>query len=404
MDRLCLFAEIYKRASMIKEAGLLENMAARILYSTQDPMRQYLSGDNTVELEALIPGAKELAIYGAMAVVDEMKHYEKWFGDDERFAEAHAAPEGKEFLSLRPKNLKDFSPEKIIRLLDEARTAFADADGWDVDFGGSSWANIAAVLSNLTRAIQKVDALKTNNRHSPEYIQALKEMVAYMNAVDGLVHNTGSLFDKMIRLENPNKHWSELTKDEKQLQRLLDAKELSDPRAVAAIALPYVQNTPELAMPFRDLMSEHYRTRHQSFETPIDTQLHRARLNKQLTLIESSLNQTRSLLDQGNAHDASYHMYRICADLYDDVMKYLGKTKQEILPYINKVQQIQDVVFATSDNERKEQAINVLRQLMDLIQQKIGQLYAEIAEAEPETDTDNSLPLWLTRRRKPLAA
>jgi hypothetical protein len=219
-----------------KQANLLTNMAARVMYSTL-PYNEQMN--NIVALQSLLPGAKELFNYGMKALMDEIQ-----FAGDANAAE---------------KVVWDYSNGKILESLTKAFKIFSNKNNWEDAYGGVAWANITKNLLELHKCIKNVENAKKKGDWDT-YEKQLREMVVYMNVMDGITHNSGTLLDKMIdfeldeKLQNKSNFLIEKNIYTKEMEKILDAKELKNPKDVAKVVYPALKSAPERFQPFKDVL------------------------------------------------------------------------------------------------------------------------------------------------------
>lgn len=251
--KIIKLAEVYN-ALIIKKANLLTNMAARILWSTI-PAEQQIN--HTVALKSLVPGAKELLKYASLAIIDELTYIEKIPESaleqyNSYFPESAPITGMHKILSNKIKNNEYEEPLKLSYML------FEDESAWPIYTGGKNWANITKNVLNLHYSIANAEKNRDEGKWD-QYINSLQEMTVYMNVLDGIVHNTGSLLEKMIYKEVEalrNYTPGNTSKYEIAIQKLMDAKELRDTSAVINIASDHLKNIPEKLLPFKDWISD----------------------------------------------------------------------------------------------------------------------------------------------------
>lgn len=204
-----------------KLADLKANMAKRIFFSTlsslvspNESARVPLTNGaiDIIALRQMIPGAKELLEYGTQAAINEAKQ----FHDQE------------EIDKLLP-SFQSSNPSEALKTLIE----FFNRDDWMIMFGGKNWAKICATLLKI---YENLSQAQTFRRTNPEKeASSLMEMTAYLNVLDGLAHNTGTIYSKMLELQ---KDKYDPDYGEKELNHLMDAKELTNPEDVIAEIYP----------------------------------------------------------------------------------------------------------------------------------------------------------------------
>jgi hypothetical protein len=219
-----------------KQADLLTDMSQRILFSTLPYNEQQ---NNIIALQALIPGAKNLLRLGTKAAVAEIMHMEN--------------DRGKSYNEC----LKLFNVEKFSEVLDKMYNLFNNPSKWELFFGGEKWKNITKTLILLNNSLINIEQAKSE-KDWEKYEKQLKEMVAYMNAIDGIAHNTGTLLETIIRYEagESGRDFSELSNYTEQINNVMNAKELKNPNDVKKQVLPILRKDPVKLLPFKDTLSK----------------------------------------------------------------------------------------------------------------------------------------------------
>jgi len=199
-------------------AGVAEDMAKRIMYSilpaVADPI-QVKHTEGVVDYKALeyaVEGYEKIINFGLQACVDELYHYGKTgrkTKEKENAAEKAAALLG----SGRDLEVANFCIE-----------LFNDLYAWEPSYGGKKWAKIAEAIKEI---IILDDMFKKATTPS-EKIAVMKQMVVALNVFDGLSHNTASVMDNIVEKEYPSIPYSQLEKKMKEVQKLMDMKELSN--------------------------------------------------------------------------------------------------------------------------------------------------------------------------------
>lgn len=220
---------------LTKQADLINNMAKRIMFSllptliTQNRETVMSVTNGIVDykaLESLVPGAKELLHYGLLAIKDEL---------------------GQElsYLTIDP----------IDNFLNQAVAIFGAEDFWQDRFGGKAWQTISKTFLDLHHLLVKIEEAKKQMKdHS--YYQLLMQMVAEMNIIDGLAHNTDSLMTKIINIDSKNNISEEKKINrENKIKRLMHSKQLEDSDDVLAEVLPYLEESGDYAS-FNDWISK----------------------------------------------------------------------------------------------------------------------------------------------------
>jgi len=202
------------------EAMLRDDMAKRIMYSVIPSLAKdsevYHTG-GVVDYKALaaaIEGRHDIIKYGARACVQELKHYK------EAFVIYHDTVEA----------LKNADYKKIFEI---SIKCFNDVKKWDPNYGGDAWKKIAETLLRITQLDENLKQLRANKRSLPDFydqeVEIMKQIVIYLNVFDGLSHNTSSILKNILNEEEREYHIEETILPFKEIENLLDAKELKDP-------------------------------------------------------------------------------------------------------------------------------------------------------------------------------
>lgn len=250
----------------VKKASLKGNMAKRILFSLlshlvpiNESARIALT-KGVVDYNALkqmIPGAKELIEYGVAAAIDEASYSR----DDQ--AKKHVED------LYKAGDIKN----ALIAMID----LFNNSDKWELSYGGSNWAKIAKTLLTIKEYLDAAEQAKKEN-NVEEQMNNLMQMTSYVNVLDGLAHNTGSIMDKMLSFEmkktreknmedwkaealrNPkfqppsDYYESESNRDAEmaKLVRMMDSKELTDPDDILQEILPTIESESDAPLTMKD--------------------------------------------------------------------------------------------------------------------------------------------------------
>lgn len=237
------FVQLMKMASTFeKQASLETDMAKRIMLSVipalVTPGHLALSGGTPDEhvLTLATEGARDVIHYGTKSCVEEMSHY----GNGDPGGEYGKITERTNQAS-NAFRIQDYEAS-IQACID----GFADYPAWASSYGGAKWEKIGRTilkLIELREAVEQesaLDAATAPDKHQKVY-QLKQEIVTYLNVFDGLVHNNGSIFEKMVRheLNDEKKAHERSASDEeftdtfgKRLQRvkyMMDLKELNNP-------------------------------------------------------------------------------------------------------------------------------------------------------------------------------
>lgn len=255
----------------IKEASVRGNMAKRIMFSLlshlvpegESARAYYTHGSIDIKaLRQLIPGAKELIEYGVIACLDELGFH----SDNEAVKKVNnIASLGNDTYTLK------------------ALTIFYSRTDWDEMFGGEKWKKIAETLLAIkTHMDAGIEARKTYDLDGE--IKELMNMTTYLNLLDGLVHNSGSLMQKVLDIES-----AKLDKpinnaqEQEAFRRFMDVKELKDPDDVLQEIMPILEKETDASLTMKDWMHAARRRRH-SYETSDDVR------NQKLDKIRSKKN------------------------------------------------------------------------------------------------------------------
>lgn len=236
---------------LLAEADLKQNLAKRILFSllaklldageAQTRLHQTKGIVDYNALKQMIPGAKELIHFGTQAAFNEA-------------AEHYRGEKDLESMLSTPND-----DQKLIYL----QQIFEEKDAWESQMGGKKWAKIAETLYNIHKSLKMAEAVKSQDLEA--FYDYLMEMTAYMNVLDGLVHNTGSIIEKMVDLERGERE-EELPENISDYERLMDAKELPDEEDVLAEIYPTLEKS-DAPLTMKDWLSR-TRQRKQNFTHP----------------------------------------------------------------------------------------------------------------------------------------
>lgn len=168
---------------LYSSADLKENLSLRILHSLIPTLLSSLSSEQEIQdwnyflAHDLIPGAKEILNYGLKAISQEYKHSY----NDTRRIDIQSAVSNGDYDSALYMAIQGFPVD------------FTMVPGISSLFGGQPWADFSQGLLNLKNQIQKTESSKSR--------QDVLALTAYLNAIDGLVHNTGSFMEKLVSQE-----------------------------------------------------------------------------------------------------------------------------------------------------------------------------------------------------------
>lgn len=198
---------------MYATADLKENLSLRIIHSLIPTLVGKLSSEEEVKnLQAflahdLIPGANEIFRYGIQAIYDEYNHSY----NEQRKYEIQKAIQNKDYQKGLQLSIEGFPLD------------FTMVPGVGGLFGGEGWAQFAKGLLDLKNQLDTVQRTK-----SPREAMAL---TSYLNALDGLAHNTGSFMETLVQQEGAGQSAEELLK-------LRDITRLPTEQVVALMAQP----------------------------------------------------------------------------------------------------------------------------------------------------------------------
>lgn len=227
--RLLEKADLFNK--LTKAAAIRENMAKRIFISllsrlvpeTESARIHLTKGiiDHNV-LKELLPGAKELLEYGAKICIDELKTINSFFFISEE--NTHVANQLR-WDAERLSNKNDFIGSLKISL-----EAFNTPRIWETAYGGKPWVKIASTLLEIGESI---NTYYSSNEDEVK-IEALKNLLVYMNVLDGLSHNSAEVIGNFINKEKEQgsysyeKNYNEKRKYKDDITRLLNSKQLEN--------------------------------------------------------------------------------------------------------------------------------------------------------------------------------
>lgn len=189
-----------------KSASITGDMAKRIMYLAilaNSNKSEFYGTDGIVNQNALdeaAKGVKDILKYGIEAIYSE-------------FLEIESNAVRNPAIDLYKTNKEKF--------IEYCVQNFNNAD-FPEDYGGIPWTNVAKSLLNLYR-------LKSNLELQNDYLKQnkiKKLIVLELNHFDSLVHNNGSILDKIIRSEsNETKSSHRIVERVYQLEKLLNLKD-----------------------------------------------------------------------------------------------------------------------------------------------------------------------------------
>lgn len=244
ISKILKFASIYSDI-LLKKSELQSAMALRILHSliptligdikTEPSFYDFESAEEAQKYYAtdLIIGAKEILKYGSQAIVSEFNLSKN--------------EEQKSIISnfINSGNYKDG--------LKLAINGFLDDNSFSSAIGGQPWSNFAKALLQLSNQIDKAE--------SSGNVQDVMLLSSYLNAIDGMAHNTADFLEKLVQQES-----GYLTLDKvEELRKLRDLTRLPE-NDILTLMESYSRNHPE----YKKLYKE-YRRRHPLKETDYQT-------------------------------------------------------------------------------------------------------------------------------------
>ena len=216
LSKLLKFASVY----LICNADLTTNMAMRIMHSliptlvANNPPKRFNSREEAIDYFSmqLLPGAREILQLGSKAIVAEYA------------------------LSYNEKTKRE-----LAALIGNGRYREGlelAANGFEQDFkthatGGKRWKDFSLALLRLQSQIEKVE--KTGDP------KEAKTLSAYLNTIDGMVHNSGDFLERFVQQES-----GYLTPEKtEELRRLRDISRLERADDVVSLMRPYAREDPE---------------------------------------------------------------------------------------------------------------------------------------------------------------
>lgn len=208
-------------AIFCKQANLISDMARRIMFSLI-PGERF----DFVAARWAANGAISSVTYGTKAINEELRHYK---GEIPRIG-------ARNIVNFVSKSLDKFNlnnAETYQFFLETAINMFNDSGNWENQFGGEAWGNIAKTVLKL---VSLYVSLMNVKKWSDEEEEILKQIIIYLNLLDGIMHNTGKVFEKMIEAEKLTElteensdPFEEKEKDVDRIYRMRNATELEDP-------------------------------------------------------------------------------------------------------------------------------------------------------------------------------
>lgn len=223
MDKFNKILKLATMYSLYTFADLRENMALRIFHALIPTLVQDIhTAQETKEIQQfmafdLIPGAKEILKLGAKAVA-----YEFDCSSNEE---------------LKKEIQQAIANEDYTKGLTLAVSGFLS--GFKAATGNKAWSNISKHLLNLEKLIKIVEDSK-----SPT--EAIR-LATYLDIIDQLAHNTGSLMEKLVQQEvgvHPDA--------QKRYQELLKLRDISKMEGSHPTALLMQQHIGGMPSEYRD--------------------------------------------------------------------------------------------------------------------------------------------------------
>lgn len=227
---------------MVKRASVRGNMAKRIMFSLlshlvpegEQSRVYYTRGAIDIKaLRQLIPGAKELIEYGIMACLEEIT----WHTDSQ--------------VVEKMKNIAAVGEDRYTL---KSLILFFSRNDWSADFfGGENWKKIAKTLLDIKIHLDNaLEARKTNDLDRE--VDELMNMSSYLNVLDGLAHNTGSIMEKIVSIEKNKSNYDDekYKKELESVERLMDVKELKDPDDVIQEIIPTLDTETDAPLTMKD--------------------------------------------------------------------------------------------------------------------------------------------------------
>jgi len=224
-----------------KEASLSSDMAARILFP--------LSSKETFDFitgRIAAKGAIDVLFYGAKTVTAELDYYPSLGREKISIFEIDR------LLRNRPvkKNIANY-----IKILKLATELFRKKGKWSLGFGGEAWAQISNTLYEVAIWYEKY---LNAEKYSDDEEQAIRRIIIYMNKFDGLAHNSGTIYNKMITHEliNTGEDERNYQKNLKTIEKLRDMSESKNTGDIVREVSPHL----DIELPFKDYLSKIRRT------------------------------------------------------------------------------------------------------------------------------------------------
>lgn len=327
-----------------KYSTLRSEMADRIMYSTIphfNPERAKLT--DIPAMERAVNGAKKLIRYGTLVCVDELRYYDK---------ESEMPT-----ITDIPKIVDKNSIERFIDILNTSENLFGDYKNWGSAYGGKSWEKIARSTKDLAIAYGKY----LNENDYNQKIELGKMVIVYMNALDGLAHNTGSLYDKLVSKELINDlgatdGYREKGRECHKIKNLMNVKELKNPQDV----VEEVEKELELPIIFKDYLSV---ARQQKLKNPSDImpadqrKLHLNAINdkkqvkKYVDFMTGKIVKVKELAQE----QINTNYYYAISDMAKDMIYYIYNIAKTINDYLCRLLAVVDIANEYNTEVIKQQ-------------------------------------------------
>ena len=178
-----------------KRASLLSDMAHRIMFSLSPP------GEfNITAARWAAAGSKDMIIYATKSCLDEIEYYGIGRSGTHEAIKIkkllkHYEPAIKLNKTLTKENYNIYN--EILKL---CLISFKHKAGWSSTiYGGPAWEKIAKTTLELL--LLYID-WRSTTKDTIEEETIIKKLLIKMNLFDGLIHNTSSIYNNMIKLEH----------------------------------------------------------------------------------------------------------------------------------------------------------------------------------------------------------
>ena len=186
-------------------------------------------------LKLAVKGAERIIKYGTQSCIEEMEFYGSKHDDVEKGSLGPMA-KGPVCRKITEQSQALFFSKKYTECLKVCTKAFEDLKSWQDFFGGSKWAKIAKTLLSISLTYENLMAVRAAGKIPPvptdnltKELELMKNIIVEMNIFDGLAHNSGNIFEKMVNIEDSESKnqdifepWQDST--QAKIKRLMDAK------------------------------------------------------------------------------------------------------------------------------------------------------------------------------------